>query len=159
MKDNKKPGQNPDVNTGKSTGTEKNPDVKKSGETKTKGDEVWKDPDPTTPERKIDPDPTKPEKQEGPYSGEKNQGDKKPYADDSNQKKPAGEEQNVANGKQKPADTEKKNPTMKKNPASVESNSDEEIGSLDGQDIDDQGITGESKGDDDFENEDRRKAG
>jgi hypothetical protein len=123
----KNPGKNnPDVNTGKSTGTEKNPDVNKNAETKTKGEEVWKNPDPTIPERKNDPDPTKPEKQEGPFS----------------------------------KDTDKRNPNpAKKNPARTESNNDEEIGSLEEQDIDDQGITGEAKDDDDFEADaDRRKA-
>lgn len=115
----KKTGSTSDVNTGKKTGTEQNPDTKKTAETKTKGNEVWKDPDPTTPERKNDPDPTKPEKQEGPFGN----------------------------------DTKQKNPTGKKNPASpeVNSDSDEEIGSLEEQDIDDQGITGEAKDDNDFE--------
>jgi hypothetical protein len=127
MKNQKNPGgNNPDVNTGKSTGTERNPDGNKKAELKPKNEEVWKDPDPTTPERKHDPDPTKPEREKGPMSD----------------------------------DTKKKNPDMKKNPARGESNADEDIGSLEERDIDDQGITGESKDDDDFseEDEERRKS-
>lgn len=134
MKDQKKAGSNPqanknqsapankaaEVNTGKPTGTEKNPDAKKTAETKTKGEDVWKNPDPTTPERKNDPDPTKPEKQEGPFGN----------------------------------DTLKKNPAPKKNPARTEMKDDEEIGSLEEQDIDDQGITGEANDDNDFSDED-----
>lgn len=126
MKNEKNPGGNPNVNTGKGTGSEKSPDTKKTAETKTKGDEVWKNPDPTTPERKHDPDPTKPEKQEGPYS------------DDSKQKKPGIDK--------------------KRNPAAIEDKNDEDIGSLDEQDIDDQGITGEAKDDDDFSEGDERKS-
>lgn len=133
MKNQKNPGNNPDgntgkktttpdVNTGKKTGTQTNPDANKSAETKTKGEEVWKNPDPTTPERRNDPDPTKPEKPEVPYGN----------------------------------DTKQKNPTGKKNPAQPELNSDEdeEIGSLEEQDIDDQGITGEAKDDNDFNKDD-----
>lgn len=144
MKSENNPGGNPNVNTGKQTGSEKSPDTKKTTVTKTKGEEVWKDPDPTAPERKNDPDPTKPEKQEGPYSGNSGRVSTgvpttpKPYTDDSKQKKPA-----VAGNK---------------NPAHVESKDDEEIGSLDEQDIDDQGITGEADNDEDFSEEDERKS-
>lgn len=69
MKDQKKTGSNPEGNKQKPAGNYNNtPGTNKSAELKTKGEDVWKDPDPTTPERKNDPDPTKPEKQEGPFS-------------------------------------------------------------------------------------------
>jgi hypothetical protein len=133
MKDQKKPGQNPEVNTGKTTGAEKNPDGNKTAESKPKSEEVWKDPDPTTPERKHDPDPTKPEKEKGPMSKDKD---------------------SVETG----IPTTQKNPDMKKNPARDESKGDEDIGSLEEQDIDDMGITGEEKDDIGDEDVDHRKS-
>lgn len=126
MKNEKNPGARPNVNTGKETGSEKSPSKNNTAETKTKGGEVWKNPDPTTPERKNNPDPTKPEKQEGPYSS------------DSKQKKAGTDKGNI------PAGSEKKD--------------DQEIGSLEEQDIDDQGITGEANDDDDFSEDDRKSA-
>lgn len=101
------------------------------------GKEQWKNPDPTTPERKNNPDPTKPEKEEGPYSDETNQN-------------------------QTGADKKVSAAPGKNNPAQTESNNDEDIGSFEEQDIDDQGITGaegEEKYDDESDEDvNRRKA-
>jgi len=115
MKSERNPGQNPKSSTGRKTESEKSPATKKTAETITKDREVWKN-----------PDPTKPEKQKGPYS------------------------------EKGPARTNVPTPVTdkKKKPEHTESKDDEDIGSLDEQDIDDLGISGEADDDRDFMNED-----
>ena len=135
MTNQKNPGNNPQQNSNEGSGkANEQKGSEKNSDMKATNHDPKKNPDPTTPERKNNPDPTKPEKQEG------------PYADDSKQKE-ARQDNTV---------------WQPKNPAKVESNSDEDIGTLEEQDIDDQGITGERKdddgGEDDADERSRRKA-